>query len=238
MIWSQVHLRTDEQAKLFEVSQALIRKLNPGVHTLVIDNASPIDPRPYADPDMWFRTPDAIGHFFHDVRGINGKPPRDGPGRAHTLAWSIAMAMGYERGVYIEADALFFRPVEWGFSQMTKPIACQPRGAYYELDWHVWWIRDFKWFREFDFIGKYDWQNRVGEPGGEPAGEKIYIRIFGDNAQPLPIRGERGDALQLSGANFDQHFPDGIDLLTHVDIGTFQWVLWKMGHGELASRLT
>src|SRR5262249_32947597 len=135
------------------------------------------------------------------------------------------------------ADALFFLPVEWGFSQMTKPVACQPAGKYYALDFHVVWWRDLKWLKEFDFFGRYDWQNRVGEPGGEPAGEDIWIKILGDHVEPLPVRGERGDALGLYVGNFDKHFPNGIDLCTHVDIGTFQWVLWKMGHGEFATSL-
>ena len=225
------------QAKLFAVSRKLIQKLNPGVDTLVVDNGSPIGPSQWADSTLWFHFDEPIGHFFHDVHGINGKPPRDGPGRAHTVAMAIAEAAGYDRAVYIEADALFFRPVEWGFSQMTKNVACQPAGKYYALDFHVMWWRDLKWAKEFDFWGKYDWQSRVGEPGGEPAGEDVYIKIFGDAIEALPVRGERGDALGLYTGNYDRLFPDGIDLLTHVDVPTFQWVLFKMGHGELASIL-
>ncbi len=217
------------------MSHALIRKLNPSVQTLVIDNASPVDPKPYAEPEMWFRTPDALGHFFHDA--TRDPPPRDGPGRGHALGWSIAMAMDFQRGVYIEADSLFRLPVSWGFDQMTSNVACQPRCKYYAKDWHVWWVRDLKWFREFDFIRRYDWPNRKGEPL-EEAGEIIYANIFGSHAQPLPIRGERGDAIGLNVSNVGQLYPDGIDIATHVGTEFYHHVLRAWGHADISEKFT
>ncbi len=235
LIWSQVHLRNEGQARLFGIQQALTRRLNPDCDMLVVDNCSPVDPRPYADPDcLWFRFRDAIGHYFHG--GINGAPPRDGPGRAHSVAWSIAIAAGYARAAYIEADALLTLPVQWAFDRMTKPIAAQPPCRYYSYDWHCWFVRDLRWFKDFDFVGKYDWQNRRGEPGGEPAGEILYAQIFGDHLEALPIRGERGDAIGLTVENYDSLYPDGCDIITHVDTDCYAHFLKRNGHEDLIAR--
>lgn len=232
LIWQQVHLRSEGQAKLFSVSQALIRRLNPDADILTIDNNSPIDPRPYAQPDgLWFKFRDSIGHYFHD-----GKAARDGPGRGHSVAWSIAMAAGYDRAAYVEADCLLAKPAQWAFDQMVKPVAAEPGCKYYpEADWHAWFVRDLRWFKAFDFVGKYDWPSRVGEPGGEPPGELIYLRIFGDELQTLPLRGGRGDAIGLTLGNFHQLYPDGIDIVTHVDTDVYCEFLRVNGHEDMVA---
>lgn len=238
IIYQQVFLRDAAQARLFGVSHALIRRLNPDAHTLVIDNGSEIDPWEYAQPDLYFRFPERIGHFFHDFHGMpDGSVPRDGPGRAHCMAMQIAMEAGYDRAVYIEADALFAKPVEWGFAQMTTPVACQPACMYYKLDWHVVWFRDLKWLKTFDFPGRYDWQNRTGEPGGEPAGEVIWHQILGDNVASLPVRGTRGESISLDENNYWMFYPDGCDLVTHVSTATCAHFLKMNGHPDLADRL-
>lgn len=231
LIWQQVYLRNEGQARLFKISHNLIRRLNPDCDVMVIDNGSPVDPKDYVVPDLWFRFDSPIGHFFHG--GINGAPPRDGPGRAHSVAWSIAIAAGYDRAAYIEADTLFRHPVEWAFQQMTKPVACQPGCRYYEVDWHAWFVRDLRWFKEFDFVGKYNWPSRVGEPGGEAAGEILYQRIFGEHLETLPIRGERGDAIGLTLENIHQLYPDGCDIITHVDTDCYAEFLRMNGHEDL-----
>ncbi len=265
LIWQQLHLRSEGQGKLWAVSQELIRRLNPDCDLLVIDNASPLDPLGFTPGYRWvqcrlgpmsemvptldpgrhvgskapalIRFHESIGHFFHGHTW--GLPVRDGPGRAHTLAWNIAMDSGYDRAVYLEADALFRHPVQWGFERMAPGpgVAAQPGGKYYSADWQIWWVNDLRWFREFDFTGKYDWKSRVGEPGGEPAAEDIYIRIFGEVLQRLPVTGDRGDATQLSAANLEEQYPQGLDLITHVHLCCFARWLELEGHPDLARRL-
>ncbi len=234
LIWQQVYLQNEGQGRLFSISNALIKRLNPDCDVMVIDNGSPLDPKQYAEANLWFRFDSAIGHYFHG--GINGAPPRDGPGRAHSVAWSIAIAAGYARAAYVEADCLFSLPVRWMFERMTKPIGAQPACKYYAYDWHVWAVNDLRWFKDFDFVGKYDWPSRVGEQGGEPAGEILYQRIFGDHLEALPIRGERGDAIGLTVENYDSLYPDGCDIITHVDTDCYAHFLKQNGHADLIER--
>lgn len=244
LIWQQVFLQNEGQAKLFAVSHALVRRLNPDCDLLVIDNGSLVDPRAYATPDLWFHYPHSIGHFVHGTQ--DGTTPRDGPGRGHAAAWSIAMASGYERGVYLEGDTLFAHPVEWGFSQMTKPVACQPGCRRqsdhlkffigYETDWHIWWVNDLKWFKTFDFLGQYDWPNRKGEPR-EESGETLYQNIFGEHLQTLPVRGARGDAIGLTVGNYAEFYPGGCDIITHVSREAYAHFLNQIGHPDLVEKL-
>ncbi len=254
LIYQQIHLVQPNQGKLFAVSHALARKLNPDCDFLIVDNCSPLNAfnfhrsqeswhvrylEPMTDeapaithPNTFVRFAESLGHFFHGRTG--GGKAMDGPGRAHSLALTMAIGSGYDRAVYIESDALFRHPVSWAFDQMTKPVGCQPGGRYYDLDWHAVFFKDLRWLADFDFVGKYDWKNRVGEPGGEPAGEVIWQRILGEHVEPLPIAGDRGDAVGLCSGNMDELYPQGVDLLTHVDAGTYQFWLVKNGFADLA----
>lgn len=153
------------------------------------------------------------------------------------MALAIAMASNYDRAVYIEADALFALPVAWGFDQLTKPIGCQPSCGYYSADWHVWWIKDLKWFRAFDWWGKYDWPNRVGDRRGEPAGEVLYERIFSEHLQRLPVRGNRGEVLRLNAHNYHALFPRGCHIVTHVDAHCAEVFLADNGFHDLIPKL-
>lgn len=263
LIWSQVHLTHEPQGRLFNVCQQMIRRLNPDADILVIDNASPLDPASFTGEAKWVqcnlgpmseiipeldvgahvgaRTPamvryhESLGHFFHGH--THGRMVRDGPGRAHSLALSMAIAAGYERACYIEADALFRRPVSWCFDQMSKPVGCQPMCGYGYLDWHVWPIKDMAWMAEFDFVKRYDWRNRKGEPGGEPVGEQVYVDIFGEHLEIVPMSGLRGDTVGLTAANLRDHFPEGSDYITHVQLDCFALWLEMVGHGDLAPLL-
>jgi hypothetical protein len=256
LIWQQLHLRIPEQGKLWAVNQKLIRRLNPEADILVIDNASPLDPLSFLEGQSWslvrlepmdewvpdmtgrrnvmVRFHEALGHFFYDRDRI--PPPKDGPGRAHALALQMAFKARYERGVYIEADALYRHPVQWGFDRLTKPVGCQPLTVYGYLDWHVWW-NDLRWLKEFDFVGKYDWQNRVGEPGGERPGEHIYADILGDHLEVRPCTGVRGDSVAMTVDNMASIFPEGMDYLTHVRLDCFARWLSDNGHADLAAEL-
>lgn len=257
LIYQQVHLRTQAQGRLWATNQRLIRRLNPDCDFLVIDNASPLDPLAFDDRN-WshmqlkpmdehipvlpettvgsiIRFHESLGHFHYGHS--HGLPVRDGPGRAFNLALRSASCSGYRRVCYIESDALFRHPVSWVFDQMKGWVGCQPRCAYGYLDWHVWPIKDMARFMAFDFLGKYDWKNRVGEPGGEKCGEHIYAEIFGDELEVVPMTGIRGDTVDLNEGNFARHFPAGSDYITHVNLTTFALWLEATGHGDLAAGL-
>jgi len=262
LFWHQIHIRFAEQGRLWRTSLALVRRLNPGVNILVIDNASPLDPFGFVDRNEWdfqqlrpigeISTPsiasagvmsgpsmvrfhESLGHFFHGH--TYGGEVRDGPGRAMTLALNMAMQAGYDRAAYIEADALYRHPLDWGFDRMTAPVACQPETTYGYLDWHVWWIKDLPWFEQFQFLKKYDWANRKGEAGGEPVAENVYRDILWPHVEPLPVTGVRGETIALGAADIERHFPAGMDLITHVTIDTFARWLEINGHADLVPGL-
>lgn len=262
LIWQQLHLRTPGQGRLWAVNQRLLRRLNPEADFLVIDNASPLEPTQFTPDVAWIsmqlepmdeyvpelppnvganagalvRFAESLGHFFHGH--TDNRPVRDGPGRAHDRALRIAQCSGYRSACYVEADALFRRPVQWCFDQMSGPVGCQPRCAYGYLDWHVWPVKDVAWLvSDFDFLGRYDWKSRVGEPGGEKCGEHVYADIFGEHLEVVPMTGIRGDTVALTEANFGQHGAADFDYITHVSLRTFALWLEATGHGDLAPEL-
>ncbi len=220
---------------MFGVSHELLTRLNPGVDRLVIDNASPLDPRRFATGCDYYHLKDSIGHFSPTYATERVKP-KDGPGRAHTYAWQIAASLGYQRTFYCEADCLFAHPAEWGFAQMTKRIGAQPGvPAYgYKFDWHVVWVADIQWFvHGLKFPEKYGWETRTRHP----AGEVVYQEIMGEEVQELPVRGIRGETVGLNETNYREHFPDGCDLITHAPHGAQSIFLNDIGHADLVEKL-
>ena len=250
--FQSVHLRTVEQARLFAVSHALIERLNPGIHCLIMDNASPLDPMQFLN-GSWdlikidddhevptlklshtiVRFKDSIGHFSYAKRDENGKPIdcRDGPMRAVTKAIEIGIASGYERAVYQETDALCSLPYSWWFERMTKPVACQPVCRHGFTDWNVWpmWLG---YMQRSDFVGQYDWRNRDGTEDGEI----VVPRILGDNVEIIPVRGERWE-FDLSPEQFRRIYAGGCDLITHVSRETHAAFLEMSGHSDLVGLL-
>lgn len=247
-----VHLTSEWRARLLRTCVALIDRLNPDLDILLIDNASPIDPLPWL-PGAWddfgvclatdgpipvkpagrslMRFPDAIGHFHHN-KGED-PPPRDGPGRSNMTSLQIAYASGYERSVYQETDCLFVRPYEEGFSQLTGKVGCQGRTLQGYLDWNIRYHADLPWLRDFQFVEKYAWQDRIGDFRGEPVGEIIYANILGEHLQVLPMRGCRAGMHGLTAENMHQSYPDGIEWVTHGDQPCFEEFLRYTGFDDL-----
>lgn len=251
LIFGGVHITNERAGNLMRTALALAEKLNPGVDFLLVDNGSPLDPRKFLDEswnDTGFslrdgliptigkgkticRFTDSIGHFFWDAD--RDPPPKDGPGRGIMTALQVAMKSGYDRAVYMEPDCLFARPIEDGFKQMTKPIGFLPRTPWGYLDNQVWWFADLKWLKEYDYVGKYDWPNRVGDRRGEPPGEVIHEQISGDHFDVLPFKGCRTSQVPVKAHNIRHAFPDGVDFITHADRDTFAAFLEMNGHAHL-----
>lgn len=227
--FQSVFFQSEGQARLFGVSQKLIARLNPGWHRLVINNNSPIDPRPYAGPDVqWHDFPDNIGHWSYD-----GPTAGNGPGRANSKGIEIACAGGYDRIVYQESDALCALPYDWWFARMTKPVACQPPCRHNFPDWNV-WAMSGGFMREFDFVTRYDWANQPVTN----VGEQVYANLFGEHLQMIPVRGERWES-DLTPERFREIYgpQGGCDLLTHVGPETFAAFLELNGFADLVPLL-
>jgi hypothetical protein len=260
LIFMQAFLKNEGQCALFRTAMALAERLNPECDFLVIDNAGPMDARialgghwsesndiplpddgdakalPWSSNGLGKRTiahfASAIGHFHYDKH--NMVQPRDGPGRAFTCAATMACLSGYDRLVTMESDLLCALPAEWAFERLDRPVGCQPRMPYGYLDWQVVWIADLKWFvQEFDFPAKYDWPSRKPDWLGDDCGEVIFERILGDYAQPLPVRGGRGDAIKLVRGTLRERFPEGCDFITHVEREDFALFLVMNGQEDL-----
>lgn len=237
---TQCFLKNEAQANMLAANLELIKRLNPGWPVLLMDNCSPLDSRMcQAITDNVtdiHRFPDSIGHFSHKF--VDERDPttaRDGPGRAIMTGIQMAIERGYDRLVYVEDDFLFAKPFEEGFAQMRKPVACLPRGKFGYLEWGVFWIKDLAWFKQYDFIGRYDWPNQKQGPGRE--GERIYEAILGEHLQVLPYKGARGEGY-INAANLSAVFPNGADYLTHVTTDTFAAFLRMNGQDDLAEKLT
>lgn len=152
-------------------------------------------------------------------------------------ALSLATNLDYDRAAYIECDCLFVHPVAWAFDQMTKPYGCAGRTVHGYLENNVAFFSDLKWLREFDFVGKYDWPNRIGDKQGEEAGEYIWERILGEHLEVLPLRGGRMRSRNITAANFRKAFPDGCDFITHADADTNAIFLRQNGFADLMEHL-
>ena len=248
LLIQQVHLRTEEQCRLFAVSQALLRRLNPGCHLLVIDNASPLDPLPWmageweehrlgpmsddvpviAGELKLLRFAEAIGHF-------NYGGTADGPGRANMRSIQVAHAGGYKRAVYFESDCLVSLPVKWWFDRMKKPVACQPVCRHGFVDWQV-MPYDVQFMASFGFVEKYDWKNQTVEKNAGTFGEQQYFDILGDDVEIIPVRGERVEGT-LDVKAWVEKYKAGVDFVTHGDYEIYAAFLVLNGHKDLVPML-
>ncbi len=252
-----VHLTSAYRGHLLRTVITLIDRLNPDLDILLIDNGSPLDPLPFLPGAPWddmgvclatdgpipakppgrtlMRFGDALGHFHHDAR--RDPPPKDGPGRSNMTSLRIAYASGYERSVYQETDCLMVRPYEEGFAQLTKKVGCQDKTAQNYPDWNIRYHGDLPWLRDFQFVEKYDWPNRIGDNRGEPVGEQIYADILGEHLQVIPLRGCRAGMAGVTPENLRERYPDGIDYITHTDQRGFEAFLEYTGYADLIPTL-
>lgn len=253
LIFLQCYLRSEERGRLMNVAIRLLERLNPDSHVLLIDNDSDLDPRDFLDWDVplvgldaddpvrfpkglprktILQFPDSIGHMA-PAYAAERPNPKDGPGRAIMTGLEIAMASGYRRASYHESDALLFLPNQWAWDRLRKPVGCQPRTPYGGfLDYQAWYIADLPWFRDFDFVGKYDWKTR----GPNPCGEIVYEQILGDHMQVLPMRGGRMEG-DMTEEKFRAVYADGIDFLTHTEKDVYAAALEMNGHADLVELL-
>lgn len=253
LLFFQCFLKHESQGRLMATAINLAERLNPDVDILLIDNDSLLPPENWLD---WPRVPlnyagdpvdiptpraiagfaESIGHFHYDRH--NAVAPKDGPSRAVMTGLRIAAHNGYDRLAYMESDSLCALPLEWGWKQMTKPVACNPRIPYGYLDWQVWWMQDVQWLvTSFDMPGKYDWPTQKPDWLGGVVGELQYEQILGEHLEVLPIRCGRGDAIDLKDGTMADRFEEVGDCITHVSEADFATWLHLNGQDDLITGL-
>jgi GT2 family glycosyltransferase len=205
-------------------------KLNPDHDILLVDSASPVDPREFlgwADYSVGapitrsvYRFPENIGHL-----NITGK---DGWGRGFCKGIEIAIERGYEYMAHVDSDLIFCRPVEPIIEKLEKygVKVAMPMGHPYLFTETAALFVSVPYLKEIDFVGKYNWEVPVA--GRIP--EMRCEDIFGDDLFCLPLRGMRNDGNLITWKNFDKMFPYGLDFFTHSqDMGLYDRLLKKNG---------
>ena len=207
---------------------ALATTLNPGTDLLIVDSASPIPPQSFlpghwkihamADDDEIPKHPgdqfmarfhNSLGHPFYDA-----VPMGAGSDRAQVKIFEIAIASGYDRAVYIEADVLFVRPVEPWLERMTKPAACPGMVNHGLFPESGLLFFDPAYFQSIDYVKRYNWRGPCF-----PEGEKRMWDILGDQLEFLPLKGNR-DGWGTEPEHLQERYPEGLDFLTHAKIET------------------
>lgn len=240
LVACMTHIREPVQMDLLRTWYNLSQKLNPGVDYLMVDSASPIcpmlhmgdgwnihhladdDDTPIQDcPKLFARFKDALGHPNYDAKATGA-----GSDRAWMKIFEIAIASQYDRLAYIEADVLFVRPIAEIFERMRKPNACAPMvyhgvfpetGLFFATPAHL---------ERVGFVRKYNWRGPC-----YPAGEYRAWNILYESLQLLPLKGER-NRFRTAYDQLDEHFPDGLDFLTHAYMTTQAAFLAKYGHAD------
>jgi hypothetical protein len=236
----QTHIQRKAQLDLMLTWYNLSRKLNPGVDYLIIDHASPICPLLHLDdgwnvhhfadsdeiitqesPKLFARFKDALGHPNYD-----GIREACGSDRGWTRLIDIAIASKYDMFVYVEADLLCVRPIAELIAQMKKPAACANmvyHGVFPEIG--VFLAKPAHLAR-INFVKKYNWKGPT-----YPAGEYRAWQILYESMQFLPLKGER-NRFRTAANQIQEHFPDGLDYLTHAYMSTQRAFLAQYGHED------
>lgn len=205
LIFGTCYIDTEPMRDLVRTWFQLCKYLNPDVDVILIDSASPFDPRQFLPCEV-FRFDDNIGHLS---RGGG-----DGAGRAFCKGIEIAIERDYDYAVHWEADMLFARPVQKIVNKIDRTgvqVACALDMNYQFCEWGISFFF-VPFMKAFGFLDKYDWRTRPAQP----LPEVFMERLFEDFLFLLPLRGMRNDFNMVNRANFAQAFPMGPpDYCTH-----------------------
>jgi hypothetical protein len=191
----------------------LNRKLNPGLDIMLIDSASPFDPR-YFLPTKAPQHANIIVKRFDDNIGHLSRGGGDGWGRAFCRGIELAAYLGYSHIAYIDADMLFARPVMPILQKMERvgvKVAC-PMDCMYGFVENGIVFADLDYLRDVEFIRKYNWGASPPAASFDTLPERRFEKIVEDDLFTLPLRGLRNDQGDFTVANFQQHnvIPDYI----------------------------
>lgn len=230
LIFSTSYVGDFARRDLVKLWAKVTTKLNPNTDILLIDSASPVDPRQFLEwpeyqdgeiaPRRIYRFDDNIGHL-----NISGQ---DGWGRAFCKGIQIAIDDGYDFIAHIDSDLIFCKPVRPIVDKMMNigvNVAMPMSHPYMFTETAVLFV-SVPYLKEINFIQKYDWQ----KPKNGKLPEIRCEEIFADELFCLPLRGMRNDGNFINWQNFDKSFPYGLDFFTHSsDAGLYDRMLKKNG---------
>lgn len=177
----------------------LNRKLNPGLDILLVDSASPFDPR-YFLPTKAPLHANVIVRRFDDNIGHLSRGGRDGWGRAFCFGIEFAIQWGYSHIAYIDADMLFARPVMPVLQKMERvgvKIGC-PFDSIYGFVENGIVFASVDYLASIDFIGRYDWPKSPKPDSFDKLPERRFEKIVENDLFTLPLWGMRDDQQRLS----------------------------------------
>lgn len=174
------------------------RHLNPGTDIVLIDSASPFDPRQFMPPAVEvIRYPESIGAI--------SQGQRDGAGRSFCKSLEIAAERGYDYCVVIEADMILAQsviPIVGKMHRVGVNVAAPLAVPYQFPEWGCsFWST--KYVRDSNFTERYDWEHAPKWPIPEWRIQKLVE----DEFFLLPVHGSRNEDNRLNIANIANHFP-------------------------------
>lgn len=219
LIVGSTYVYDENMVQLTTLWSRVTQYLNPDVDIILIDPASPFEPTqflkwPLIDDGHWNDKPIRAVYRFPDNVGHLSRGGQDGSGRCFCKAFELAEQGGYDCMVFIEADILFFRPVMPIVNRMANngtKVAALPMSQYNFPEFGVSFY-DVKWAKDFDLVGKYNWEKT--QPW--PIPEIRLMNLLQDWLMLLPLYGMRNDQNQLTVENLANCYPYGpISWLTH-----------------------
>jgi hypothetical protein len=195
------HVHDEYTRELCKLWYRVVKTLNPEDDFILIDCGSPFDPRQFLPEKT------EVFRFEENIGAIN-RGGKDGAGRGVCMAVEWAIKGGYDYVAITEADFFFCEPVRKIINRMNKSgvKVASPGFAvpFWFPEFGIFFL-DVEYAKEFDFIGKYDWQNTQTYPLLEIKLENL----FGDDLFMLGIRGQRNDYNQVNVANLANNYPYG-----------------------------
>ena len=195
------HVHDEYTRDLCKLWHRTITTINPDDDFVLIDCGSPFDPTVFLPKDT------NVFRFEENIGAIN-RGGKDGAGRGVCKAVEIAIEGQYDYVAITEADFFFCPPIRPIINRMHKagvkvasPGFATPFGF---VEWGIFFL-DVNYAKEFDFIGKYDWEHTQTYPLLEIKLE----RLFAEDLFVLGIRGQRNDYNQLNVANLANSYPYG-----------------------------
>lgn len=209
LIFGTSYVDSQERKWLAEQWLRVTKSLNPGVDVLAVDTPGSVDWLPQEQWSCQFV--DNIGHL--------AKNSRDGWGRAFVKGIEVADMVGADYAVHIECDLLLAKPVMPVIDLMANHgIMALSTSAYPHrfMETGILFL-DMSYVKESRLIERYDWENPV--PG---LPERRVEALLGDDLFLMPWWGFRDDYNVLEPDALKEHFPAGMDWITHASVPCYK----------------
>jgi hypothetical protein len=198
LIAGSSYVADEGRRELTKVWYRLVKQLNPGIDVVLVDSASPFDPRKFLPGLLEIET-------FLDNVGAVSQGQQDGSGRAFCRCLETAVERGYDYVVPWETDILWVTPIEQTIAKMHRSgvkVAAAFANPYQFPEWACsFWST--KYVTESRFIERYDWQHSPRWP----IPEWRIATLTDPDLFILPIHGWRNHENQMNIANITHLFP-------------------------------